>query len=419
MRILILAYTFPPVGGMSPRRILEFANECAARGHQVEILTVERPPRYPIHHGEAIDLAPGCHVNRIDLRRRRNSKEHAQSSGKHGNIRRTLEGLYRRSLKNIVFPDSTFPWLLPAWKAANSICQKWSADVVYSFAYPFSSHLLGYSLARKYGLRWVADYGDPWSLNPMWDVPRWRRSFDHYVESHLLKRASIVIVTTPETADAFRGGFPSLSLQVRVARCGYDKRAIAIAPASPREADCLRVVYTGVYGIGNRDFAPILKALSTMQDVPFELHIAGANAGSDQTDIQGVAAGLGFLDRVHLHGQVPLESSLALQKSANVLILWGWPGGIQVPAKIYEYFAIGTPVLHIRGDEHDPVTGLLERMRAGVSVDATASTVEGGLRQLWDQSRLQSPDRPRPDVTEFSWSYQAARMVDAVEEAHA
>jgi len=91
-------------------------------------------------------------------------------------------------------------------------------------------------------------------------------------------------------------------------------------------------------------------------------------------------------------GRLGRKQTIALQQTSHILLSFGWPGGLQVPCKVYEYFAARRPLLHIAGDAQDPAAVLVRKYRRGIVVQNDRRSIGEGLRslyQLWTAGNLE------------------------------
>jgi hypothetical protein len=121
--------------------------------------------------------------------------------------------------------------------------------------------------------------------------------------------------------------------------------------------------------------------------------------------------------RVRFLGPLDHVEVTRLQQRATVLLLMGWPGGYQIPAKLFEYIGARRPILAIRGGPDDPAARLIERMNRGIVVEPEQGAIRRALCTLFDHHRAGSVETTfdlaeRPD---YSWPNQIAFLARAVE----
>jgi len=112
-------------------------------------------------------------------------------------------------------------WTGLAWHGARKSRRKalqddWRPDCVLSMSTPFDSHLLGYDLARSFGVPWVAFLSDPW---PIWTAPgpykKPGTSLYHRRQyrcaDRLLRKCNALLAPTAEMLQLAREVYPGLA----------------------------------------------------------------------------------------------------------------------------------------------------------------------------------------------------------------
>ena len=72
-------------------------------------------------------------------------------------------------------PDEKRVWVGGALRASRGALAEQPADLLVTFAQPWSDHLVGLRLHRETGLPWVAHFSDPWVDSPYYPRARWIR----------------------------------------------------------------------------------------------------------------------------------------------------------------------------------------------------------------------------------------------------
>jgi glycosyltransferase involved in cell wall biosynthesis len=255
-------------------------------------------------------------------------------------------------------------------------------DVVYSSSGPFTSHLVGLVLHVLTGRAWVAELRDGWyrwnrAIFP--DYPAWRGPLEAWLESQVIGRATRVVCVTQRMADAFRCQYPDLPAEhFSVVPNGFDPGAQVATQAHTHDAraDGYTVVHAGALYYG-RSIGPFLQAAARLVDEDadfnraFRLDLVGS---LDQT-ARAEVAGSAVAARVVCHGQLDHPSTLARERTADLLLLVAntTPGAqATVPGKLFEYLASGRPVLAIAPRE-SATADVLARTGGGWLADSADS----------------------------------------------
>ena len=217
---------------------------------------------------------------------------------------------------------------------------------------PESAHTIGHALQRR-GVPWVADVRDAWTFEPLRpDFPTGaQRRLDESLERRRLGAADrVVCVSEPAAADLRRRGIADPVVIPNAWDPDDDPGPAAAAAASGLlDANRTSLLYTGRFGSHGRDPAPFVEGLVRLASGSpqvagrLEVAIAGPLQPSeralfDRRDLEPV--------KVSLLGSLERETSLALQREADALLLLAQPARSQlINFKLFEYLGSGKPVL--------------------------------------------------------------------------
>jgi len=419
-RILLITYYFPPIQGPRSLRWIQLSRHLVHQGYEIDVLTVN-PARGEGNYDETSvrEIPEGVRVIRTYPGPLHSFSNQSLPVGVHdvaqqGSIsrlqsrcRKVIRTLFKWGLEPLLFPDKNVEWMLWARRELN-LLEKNAYDFVISSAMPFTDHLLGYYFHKRTGVSWVMDYGDPWIFNP--GARKWRSFIDKQVEGYLLKAASSVVVTTHETKAGFLKHYSFLEeSRIAVIPQGYDPKLYA--KISAEETLKFRIVYTGIFYEGMREPYQFFEAIRTLQDLDLEVVIAGNITWTFKRWLQRK----GLMHRCKLLGQVSHARVVSLQKSADLLLLFGWTNGYQLPGKIFEYFGAERPIFSIFYDSRDLAAQMIRRYRRGVSVLNNVKEIERALKKLYDAKTDDQLDLPfmLDPVEDMTWKHRA-RALDQV-----
>ena len=417
-RLLLIAHHFPPYGGPRSRRWVRLVRHTAPF-IDYDVLTVRHERGVGAYEDPDGESMPGnVKVHRtypgplyaLSYRSLPPAKA-GESPGPGGAaLRNAVRTLFRGGLETFLVPDKTVEWLLWGYPAARKLVKAGDYDAVVSSASPLSDHVLAYLIKKKTGLPWIADFGDPWAFNDALPFRARRRVLDRRLEAVLLDRMDAVVVTTPETEEGYLSHYPSLGPdRTFVLPNGCDEEELA--GLATERGDRFRLVYTGIF-YKSRGPEVLFEALARI-DLDLELVIAGDVPGQ----LVRKAEKLGLAGKVKFLGHCPHRRSLSLQKGADVLLLLGWAGGWQVPAKVYEYMCARRPILAIRFDDDDLGARMVESRGLGPVVRNNVEDIAPAVRELhglWKRGALDSRFKPGA-LEEYSVGVQAGRFMGLVE----
>ena len=228
IRLLVVAYYFPPAGGAGVQRATKWVKYLPEMGIEPVVLTV-REGAYP-HRDETMGReVAGAEVHRtaaLDpfglygaLTGRSREQAVAERTGRVGDSPALAERFARWARGNVFIPDARVGWVPFALAEARRIHRACPVDAVLTTGPPHSVHLTGRRLQRTLGIPWIADFRDPWtSMNYYQDLPMTApvRAVDKRLEEGVLKSADAVLTVSPSLARQLDtdGGLPSGTVQV-------------------------------------------------------------------------------------------------------------------------------------------------------------------------------------------------------------
>lgn len=370
MRILLIAYEFPPSASPQSLRWAYLARELALLGNEVHVLTIdlggsapglpEFPPNVIIHrtHPGLFRGLVAWHRKRRQRQVRLNTKGQRAAPMPEGKVRaswkQSVSDLLQRTAEYIWFPDLRGEWLIPAQRALRALLSSLEPDVVVSSHEPATTLQLGLT-AKRAGFRWVADLGDP-VLAPYTPL-RWRRRA-RQLERDVCRHAHRILVTATSARELLRSRH-GRSDGIEVITQGFP----ADGSAASRFEDAfdnsrLELFYAGSFYSFRRSEALVQAVLDTPG---IRLTIASIN-----TPDTVKRASREHPSKVRLLGFIPHADSLQLQRDTDVLISIANADARQVPGKFYEYLGAARPVLHLHDAEPDDAAShLVQELNRG------------------------------------------------------
>lgn len=358
-RVLLISYQFPPTGGGGVQRAVKFAKYLPANGWHPTVLTVANPSVPVQDHDLEQDLDPAMTVVRARTWEPGYGVKTKLTDAGHRGI--TLRRLIRRLGMQVLQPDPQILWNPTAYRQAVAALRRQSHDAIVVTAPPFSSFLLGCRLKRKFRIPLVLDFRDEWMLVGKYmenhQMSRLAVRIQRLMMNRALRAADAVVTTTAASAAELRDCCRQASSTASVCCIynGYDPDDFSGLSYTPANSGKVRIVYTGTLW-KLTDISPLVTALEAIGDrapelaARVELIVAGRvtaeqNAQLDRLERTGVA--------VVRHQYLPHGESLRLAATADqlLLLLSDEPGAERVvPAKLFEYMALGRPILAICPD---------------------------------------------------------------------
>jgi glycosyltransferase involved in cell wall biosynthesis len=414
-KILIITYYWPPAGGPGVQRWLKLSKYLCDQGAQVKVITVHPDQAtWPIRDE---DLKDEVH-SKVEVHYsntfepfgaylKATGRKEVPYSGFANEVAKP--GFRQRAAKfirgNFFLPDARKGWNRYAYKKAKELINKEKLDAIITSGPPHSTHLIGQKLQKHFGVKWIADFRDPWtdiyyydSLYPTklarWVDKRWERG--------VLQNADCVLASSPYLTEL---------LQSKVNRQsgfhffpnGYDQ---ADYPKIVPEIEKNHLIYTGtitrIYPLHG-----LIKALNYLsEDQKWTLDLFGKT--DEELGRQLEEGSFEFRS----HGFVNHSEAVKEMHNANCLLLvipkMNPNKGI-IPGKIFEYIGSGRPILGI-GPVDSDAAKLVRETAQGEFFDYEDS--EGMMKFLQNPKDYLQERTIEPTV--FSRSGQAAELLKII-----
>ena len=374
-RALVVHYFFPPLGGAGVPRILKFVKFLPQLGWDVTVITSGRASRwYGVRDDSLLaDVPASVQVLRpselpiASIRRR---------------LRPPLERLGVPGLAHCIgWPDETSGWLPLATASARRVAREWRPDVVLSSSFAYTSHLVALAASRSAGVPWIADFRDPWTLNPQGHaLPDALVAFNARAERALVRRADRLVVVD-ERLDLV--GLDRTDRRRVVIRNGVDEDDFLLEGDDIQPPDDrFQLTYVGSL-YGDRDAAPVIDALGRLvrrgriDPGRFELSIVGnVWLSSRPTDDVLPIKVAGYVDRA---------AALRAMRSATALLFYA-PESTWAPSgKIFEYLVAGRPVLSVARRDNLAYQLVAELGAGAVATPSDPAGIERAVVELYDR----------------------------------
>ncbi len=379
MRLLIVNYEYPPVGGGASNASGFLARTLVARGHRVSVVT----SAFRQHRGLAVE--DGVTVHRIPALRRR--------------IDRAGRG------QMLCFAASALA------RAPGIVRRDGVEGVIAYFTLP--SGLVAYRLKARFNLPYLVSLrgGDVPGLVP--ELDRTHRTV-RWLRRRILGSARAIVANSPGLAELSARTDP---FRVAVVPNGVDSELFrppaAGIPADPGAP--FRILFAGRLR-EQKNLGLLLDELARLRREGvggFRLDVAGD--GPLAAALRGRAERLDLGDRVVWHGWVGKPELVALYRSADCFVNPSLYEGL--PNTVLEAMACGLPVVASRVAGNDALvvdgeTGLLFDLGEPRQLGAALTSLFGDRAAA---RRMGAAGRARA-VERFSWSSTAAAFLRLFEE---
>ncbi|MBO8170321.1 MAG: glycosyltransferase family 4 protein [Bacillaceae bacterium] len=408
-KVLVVAYLFPPIGGIGVQRPLKMVKYLRDFGWEPFVLTVD--PVYHATYDESLlqEIPEDVTVERVPQTdptvflagNKSVTSTPAQNqtatdlTASPGAVSRMKQGALQaarsmaKHIKDMIFvPDDQVLWYLRARRRAVEMVRKHDIDVIYTTSGPHSDLLVGRYVKQKTGVPWIAEFRDPWTQNIHFSATGMRKKIEERMEERVMRDADVIVTVTDSFARDFKTKYPWLD-RIKVIHNGFDPDDYQGIEPVPHDGK-FTLVYTGIlYGKRHpRYFLQALHQLIEEGKIPRDkvrVKFAGVFDYPGQSENIDFVKRHGLDDVVDVLGYLPHKKALAHLKGADVQLLIGDTAprsGAYIPGKLFEYMALEKPILALSLPGES--TRIVDEFKLGISVDPVdISAIQDAIYRLY------------------------------------
>ena len=392
-RVLVVAYVFPPAGGAGVQRVTKFVKYLPEFGWDCSVLTVANPSVPVFDETLARDVPESTVVRLAKTLEPGYALKNAVSAGSGGSSPAKQTGGFKKMLKsavraagNAIFqPDAQILWYPGAVREGLQLLSELKHDAIFVTAPPFSSFVTGAALSRRSGLPLIVDYRDEWGISNQFQENRQKSSLSHRLQNRMqgkvLRQASAVIATTGPSAE---------SVADTAERAG-----------STATVSCIYNGYDAADFSTGVDVVTAIEKLATddtEQAERIEVVVAGRRTGVQDEILDRLESLPCELIR---EGYVDHKRAIEIMTEADVqcLLLSDVPeAGRVVPAKTFEYLALGGRILYV-GPEVREI--LSDFPQAESFLPADAAGIADYFSRQFSESATESSEADKQSAVRF------------------
>lgn len=386
MRVLLVAYDFPPVGGIGVQRVVKFARYLPEHGVDTVVLTNA--------HGMGLLQDPAL-LERNKLQSlpviRRGGELLAPYHRYRAGGSFPWHAVPRLLWSTLCYADLYGLWFSSIRKALPALVREQRIDAVWVTVPHASSCHFGLELGRRCGLPWIADVRDSMVANPDLQVAAGLAQLQamrmRQLEREVVKHAARICTVSQPIIDNMvaRAGEGARSRFVLLPN-GFDSADLPAAAASPRN-DKLTLIFAGTF-LGRRRpdtlVAGINLAVASGQVNPAMLRFEFY--GRYAPDVTAMLRGINAAVECNHHGFVPHATAVAATQRADVALIITSPGNHAaaqevITGKVFECMGLKKRVLALT--DAAPLRGLIAEARLGECCSAgDPAAVAAALQSL-------------------------------------
>ncbi len=403
-RVLIVTYYWPPSAGSGVQRWLKLAKYLPDFGWQPVVFTPENPDFALKDETLLADVPPEAEILKrpiwepYSLLRWLPGKKKDQPVNA-GIVKEEKEKTLKEKFLtwvrgNFFIPDPRIFWVRPSEKFLLAYLKENPVEAVITTGPPHSMHLIGLRLKKRLGLPWIADFRDPWSnldFLKHFSAGKRARKRNEKLEQEVVRKADRILGASPSMVKLIQD--QPVGKYITVTN-GYDESDFEDFRPRPGERF---VLFHG--GLLNRLRNPevLWDALETkMRAEPdfaqrLEIRLSGIVDPDIVADLRQR-----FPDRFVFLGYLSHKEVLSQYEEADILVLLinnTFNAKVNIPGKIFEYFATGKTILALGAPDSDAV-GLLQNYPCAhsFSYDSPVESVARALNQSFAERGKMKPD---------------------------
>jgi glycosyltransferase involved in cell wall biosynthesis len=402
-RLLLLAYSFPPVRTVATVRTWNIAKYLTRLGWKVTVVTADPSVWQKVEDCEKVSAEMDLEgINRILTGHRWRCLGPTHLKCWNQNVGWFAGGFCRMIARHLGI-ERDIGWV----QSAEQVCSTLSpndVDVILTTGPPFGVFSLANRLSEKWGCPYVLDYRDPWENH---GKGRYAERVMRTTEEAMIDGSSAVVAIS----GSLLSGRGTLSSKLHVITNGFD-------PEEMEQIDRysfghFAIVYAGVFYPPQRTITPVMQALKAVrasridQTLPWKFHYYGPS----NEYVRGEAKRFGVLEHIELHGLVPRSEALSairgagmtvvitsvLEETAHVRKAQANDKAI-VTGKLFDSLGLGAPTL-IVGPRGGDVEAIIET--TGLANIIEARNVAGIALFLEKAMSGQTP--PPRDPQAYAW----------------
>ncbi|WP_159019822.1 glycosyltransferase [Algibacter sp. L3A6] len=373
LKVLIISYYWPPAGGPGVQRWLKFVKYLP--DFNVEpIVYIPENPNYPL-----VDVSLIAEVSKdvtiikqpisepyklAGLFSKKSSSTISKGIIPEQKTQSFIEKAMLYIRGNFFIPDARKSWVKPSVAYLSNYIEQENISTIITTGPPHSLHLIGLQLKEKLGIKWIADFRDPWTTigyHKQLKLTEKSKQKHKALEKQVLNTADDIVVTSSVTKTEFEA---ITNKPIEVITNGYDYESVESKPLDAK----FTIAHIGSL-LSKRNPIILWQVLSELvqehEDFSkdFQLNFVGAVS---ETVLQSIET-VGLANHVNNAGYVSHKESIVYQKSSQVLLLVEIDSKETkciIPGKLFEYIVSNRPILAL-GPQGSDVENIITETNTG------------------------------------------------------
>ena len=372
-KALIIAYYWPPAGGPGVQRWLKFVKYLPEFDIN-PIVYVPENPNYPILDESLLAEIPdnitilkqpisepyklAGFLSKKDSKRISKGIIHRQKN------QTFIEKLMLYIRGNFFIPDARKNWVKPSVDYLSKYIQENNIETIITTGPPHSLHLIGMQLKQKLGVKWLADFRDPWTTigyHKQLKLTKNTATKHKQLEKDVLQNADEIITTSFTTSKEFQ---TIVNKNINTITNGYDSKD-EVSLKLDKKFTCSHIGSL----LSKRNPEVLWKVFQELKKENedfknnFQLNLIGVVS----EDVLNSIYNHQLKDYVNCIGYVSHQEAMKFQKQSQVLLLIEIDSEDTkciIPGKLFEYMVSERPIIAI-GPEGADVEAIIKQTNTG------------------------------------------------------
>jgi glycosyltransferase involved in cell wall biosynthesis len=325
--------------------------------------------------------------------------------------------------RTLLIPDGNIGWLPFAFAVGSRLLRRGDFSAIISSSSPYTAHLIGGLLKKRFDIPWVADFRDEWTTNPFMAEHIGNRIRIHqYLEQWVLRNADAVVSVSDEIAKNLASLAPeSPATKFHAIYNGYDSEDFEGRRRAKGRRRRFRLSHVGSFYQECQpkdlfDALRILRGRSPDVTDSLEINLVGrTDAIQNWQEIREE-----FGDVLRVLGRLPHDEAVEEMRDSDALFvtipaMFGERG---LAGKIFEYLAARRPILAVVPKE-STAARVIEETESGVVVannrpERVAETLEAMVAK-WREGTLDlKGDQAIANYSRRALTHVLARLLDTL-----
>lgn len=372
-KALIITYYWPPAGGPGVQRWLKFVKYLP--DFNIEpIVYIPENPRYPLRDNSlSSEVSSALTIIKqpinepyklADLFSEKTSRTISKGVISEKKTQSFVEKLLLYIRGNFFIPDARKGWIKPSVVFLSEYISKENIETIITTGPPHSLHLIGLKLKEQLGVKWVADFRDPWTTigyHKQLKLTESSKAKHKELEKQVLITADQIIVTSFKTKKEFQ---QITNQSIEVITNGYDKESVVDFKMDSK----FTLAHIGSL-LSKRNPEILWRVLSDLiaENDSFlkdlQLNFIGFVSGDVLHSIEKYH----LSDYINNIGYVSHKEAIKYQKKSQILLLIEIDSDETkciIPGKLFEYMVSNRPIVAI-GPKDSDVEKIIKETNTG------------------------------------------------------